>query len=127
MVIISWTLSFKVPVVDNQGNIPRTNDWLWDNHPILYTLYFICAGILLLLLFLTILTPEMINYDAPISHVHIFLFAVGVVLLASFFIDPNTRRGRVYDSHPLIFHTAVLFLIIAFILGFINTAKRGNF
>lgn len=111
-VVLAWYLSFNYPSYETA------------KHSFFYYLL-ICFVILIIFLsFLLYISDSIIHLDAPLSTVHIFLFSIGVLLLSSFFIPPSSNR--LIDTHPIIFHLTVLFLILAFIMGVSNNYKTGK-
>jgi hypothetical protein len=58
-----------------------------------------------------------------LSNPGIFIISTTILLLSTFFIS-DVAPERNFDSHPLLFYTAVIFLILAITTGIANTIKK---
>ncbi len=71
-------------------------------------------------------TKNPIEYAHPLSLGGVFIFATSLLLLSSFFVYPSTPEEssvRFYDTHPIIFYTAIVLLTLGIVGAISNTIK----
>jgi uncharacterized membrane protein YidH (DUF202 family) len=109
LVGVTWGISFLVPPGEEQPI-----KWMTHNKVGLFSFYIILCTTVLALYFAIILgSSSVITLIEPLTFQGIFLFAVTVLLLSSFFtvVEPSAS-ARFYDTHPLIFYTSVGLVVL---------------
>jgi hypothetical protein len=124
VIVTVWVLSFQVPI-DTSSLTPI--QWIIQNSLTLFIAYlFFCTAVLALFLAIVFYSPYTINLKEPFTFQGIFLLGITVLLLSSFFVTPSTpltNPVRFYDTHPLIFYTAVGFVILALLAALSTNIK----
>jgi len=125
-VTLCWIVSFEV-VPDETNAL----EYIINNEQGLFW-SFISVTIVLVVLFIThvFMSWQSVELAHPLSLGGIFIFAVSVLLLSSFFVLAPSASiissgpgSRFIDTHPIIFYDAVLLLILGILGAITNTVK----
>ena len=112
------TLAFSVPVDEIK---PMT--WLNQNrHSELVFYFFIGFGIFALIV-LMIFENEIIHFEIPLNPASLLTIATTVLLFSNFFTVKSEISSRTYDTHPLIFYSAIYLISLALLNGAVNTLR----
>jgi len=117
-ILLVYHLSFSVPADELH---PKC--WLFQHKSFLIKCYFFLIFLLIFISILAFLTPGVVEFETPLSNPGIFIISTTILLLSTFFIS-DVAPERNFDSHPLLFYTAVIFLILAITTGIANTIKK---
>jgi hypothetical protein len=119
-IIFVWIVSFSVP-----SGVDNPFQWIIENKLGLFVSYVIFGiGVLIVFILIACATHTTITFTHPLTYSGIFLYAVSVLLLSSFFTTSSENTAsRFYDTHPLIFCTAAIFLGLGIIAAIVSTVK----
>jgi len=121
-IVLTYYLSFSIS--ENENN--TIWNYTVENHLAVLIIFFIAgSGLIALFLACVFATQEPIEFSHPLSLGGIFIFATTVLLLSSFFITPPDHRSdnRFYDTHPFIFYTTIVYLVLGILGAVSNTLK----
>lgn len=120
IIYLVWYLSFSVP-----ADVCNPFTWLWENYNFLMATYVVMIILMTIVLFQILLSPDRIKFEAPLHQTSILMLATSVLLISNFFIEPpHPDLCRTYDSHPLLFFTALYFTLLSLISGIVETRKN---
>lgn len=120
IVCLVWVLSMKVP-----DTATARLRYIAENYPFWMSIYVVLLlGLIVFSAFIILFYSITIHFREPLSHAGIFLFFTAILLLASFFIEQAPTTKTYTDSHPLIFYTAVVFIILSLIAAINSSVKH---
>lgn len=120
---LAVALSFQVPT-DEDNSL----DWIIKNKLPMFITYCISGSLVILLFFVISFSSwETIEYAHPMSFPGIFIYFAAVLLISSFFIPvrihENPSKTLFYNTHPLIFYSEIVLLILGILASIIETVK----
>lgn len=120
-VLLVYYLSFSVPTDELH---PKC--WLFQHKSFLMNVYFFLILLLIFVSIISYLSPGVIIFETPLSNPGIFIISTTILLLSTFFVS-DVAPERNFDSHPLLFYTAIMFIILAITTGIVNIVKKKDY
>jgi hypothetical protein len=117
----TWGLSFSVP-----PDVSNPAEWIRDNKLGVFILYIIAlVGVLTMFLTIALSQPSVISLEQALMFSGLFFISITILLLSNFFIVRTASMAgkRFIDTHPLIFYTCLILLILGILASIVSHMK----